>query len=110
MLYQIAAAFVVLLAACGCVFLLMLFLQRLSRPDGEQVYELRIRLSSADAQNAAKISYIAERLRFFGEDRCTTVTVLCESLQAEETLALKNMFQDYSFVRFLVLDAEKMQN
>ncbi len=104
MLHNILAALVILLASFGAVMLLILFLLRLLRPKEAEAYELIIRLKTSDDMNYVKVSYAAERLRFFGEDKCTVVTVVCDGLTSAEIQSLQNAFKEYSYVRFVGLE------
>lgn len=108
MLINIMSALVIVFAAMGAVFLLMLFLQRLIRPD-EGSYTLTVHLQADELQNEAKIGYAVQRIRFFGEENCTKVYVCCEGLASEEAQMLRNSFMMYDFVRFIGLEGEKTE-
>ncbi|MBQ3519895.1 MAG: hypothetical protein IJA31_11315 [Clostridia bacterium] len=101
-------AVVIIFAATGAVLLLMIFLQRLIRPE-EGSYSLYVHLKEDDIQNEAAIGYAVQRIRFFGEENCTNVFVCCEGLQKTETERLQKAFSMYDFVRFIGLDGEKEQ-
>ena len=105
MLTNLLTALVVILAATGAVLLLMIFLQRLIRPD-EGAYSLYVHLSEDDFQNEAVISYAVQRIRFFGEEHCTDVIVRCDGLSQQVVDRLKNAFSMYEFVRFIGLDGK----
>ncbi|MBQ3085724.1 MAG: hypothetical protein IKM24_00190 [Clostridia bacterium] len=106
MVQNLMSAFVIVLAATGLVFFMMLFLQRLARPD-ERTYTLTVHLQPNHLQNEAIIGYAVQRLRFFGEEKCTQLLVCCDGLSSEEVQMLKNAFAVYDIVRFVGLkDAE----
>lgn len=108
MFINLLTAVAVIFAATGAVLVLMIFLQRLIRPEAGS-YSLYVHTNEDDFQNEAVISYIVQRLRFFGEEKCTTVFVCCENLQAEQVLRLKNTFCMYDFVQFIGLDEAETQ-
>lgn len=96
-----------LFASFGVVMLLILILLRLLRPKEEDAFVLAVQMKAYDEKNFTKISYAAERLRLFGEDRCMQITVLCDELSAEEAKSLQNAFRAYPYVRFFGLEDEK---
>ena len=106
MVQNFVSAFVIVLAATGLVFFMMLFLQRLARPDGN-VYTLTVHLQAEDLQNEAIIGYAVQRLRFFGEEKCTQLLVCCDGLSSEEVQMLKNAFAVYDIVRFVGLETHQ---
>ena len=106
MVENLLSAFVIVLAATGLVFFMLLFLQRLARPDG-RVYTLTVHLQADNLQNEAIVSYAVQRLRFFGEENCTELLVCCDGLSSEEIAMLKNAFAVYDIVRFVVPDPRK---
>ncbi len=101
-------AIVIIFAATGAVLLLMIFLQRLIRPD-KGSYSLYVHLKEDDFQNEAVIAYAVQRIRFFGEEHCTDVLVCCDGLTAQAVARLQNAFTMYDFVRFIGPDGEKEQ-
>ena len=105
MIQNLIFAFVILLAAVGAVLLLMIFLQRLIRPEVDS-YTLSVHLHADDLQNEARIGYAVQRIRFFGEEKCTKVLVFCNDLSVEEFTYLKKAFSMYDFVRFIGLSGE----
>ncbi|MBE6813219.1 MAG: hypothetical protein E7523_10130 [Ruminococcaceae bacterium] len=98
-------AIVIIFAATGAVLLLMIFLQRLIRPD-KGSYSLYVHLKEDDFQNEAVIGYAVQRIRFFGEENCTKVFVCCDGVNAQTVERLQNAFSMYDFVRFTGLDDE----
>ena len=108
MLTNLMTAVVVILAATGAVLLLMIFLQRLIRPE-EGSYALYVHLNEDDIHNEAVIAYAVQRIRFFGEEHCTDVLVCCDGLTAQAVARLQNAFTMYDFVRFIGPDGEKEQ-
>lgn len=107
MLTNILSAFVIVLAATGAVLLLMLFLQRLIRPD-EGTYSMQVHLHPDLLESEARISYAVQRIRFFGEEKCIALYVCCDGLASEEVQVLKTAFGMYDFVRFTGLEDENM--
>ena len=105
MIQNLMLAFLIILAATGAVLLLMIFLQRLIRPE-QGAYTLYVHLNADDLQNEARIGYAVQRIRFFGEENCTDVLVCCESLSSQECACLQKAFSMYEFVRFIGLDCE----
>ncbi|MBR3955005.1 MAG: hypothetical protein IKJ63_06015 [Clostridia bacterium] len=101
-------AIVIIFAATGAVLLLMIFLQRLIRPD-KGSYSLYVHLKEDDIQNEAAIGYAVQRIRFFGEENCTKVFVCCDGVNVQTVDRLKNAFSMYDFVRFIGLEGEKEQ-
>ena len=108
MLINLLSAFAVVLAATGAVLLLMILLQRLIRPETD-CYSLTVHLQPQDEQNEAIIGYAVQRIRFFGEERCTNVFVRCDGLDADEICMLKTAFRMYDFVRFIGLNGENQE-
>ncbi len=108
MLINILSAFAIVLAATGAVLLLMIFLQRLIRPETD-CYSLTVKLKPQDLQNEAIIGYAVQRIRFFGEERCTNVFVRCDGLDSDEIRLLKTAFGMYDFVRFIGLNGENQE-
>ena len=108
MIQNLMLAFLIILAATGAVLLLMIFLQRLICPE-EGAYTLSVHLIADDFQNEAKIAYAVQRIRFFGEEKCTKVLVFCNGLSAEECTYLQDAFSMYDFVRFIGLSGENTQ-
>ncbi len=108
MLTNLMTAVVVIFAATGAVLLLMLFLQRLIRPD-EGSYALYVHLNEDDIHNEAVIAYAVQRIRFFGEEHCTSVFVCCDGLDLQSVQRLQRAFSMYEFVRFIGLDGKKEQ-
>ena len=108
MIQNLMFAFVILLAATGAVLLLMIFLQRLIRPD-KGAYTLSVHLIADDLQNEAKIAYAVQRIRFFGEEKCAKVLVFCNGLSETECTYLQDAFSMYDFVRFIGLCGENTQ-
>ena len=107
MLENVINAVLIVLAATGLIFFMLMFLQRLARPDTKP-YTLTVQLQPDDLQNEAIVSYAVQRLRFFGEEKCTQLLVLCDGLSSEEVGMLKNAFAVYDIVRFVGLEtAEK---
>ena len=105
MLQNVMTAFFIAFAAVGLVLLLMLFLQRLIRPESNS-YSMTVHLRPDDLQNEAKIGYAVQRIRFFGEEDCTKLYVCCEGLSSDEISMLREAFFMYNFVRFIGLGDE----
>ena len=108
MLTNLMNAVVIIFAATGAVLLLMIFLQRLIRPD-KGSYSLHVHLKEDDFQNEAVIAYAVQRIRFFGEEHCTDVLVCCDGVNAQSVQRLQNAFSMYPFVRFVGLEDGKAQ-
>ena len=106
MFTNFCSAVFIVLAATGAVLLLMIFLQRLIRPETD-CYSLTVHLQPQDVQNASIIGYAVQRIRFFGEENCTKVYVCCDGMDSEEIRMLKTAYSMYDFVRFTGLTAEK---
>ena len=106
-MHNVLAAVLVLLASFGMVMGLVLFLLRLLLPKEENAFVLTVQTQPDDETNLSKVSYAAERVRFFGEEKCTLILVDCKNLSAAEIQSLQQHCKAYSYVRLIGLDAEK---